>query len=382
MSKEIAERLYPVNLTDPITSGYESAEVRWSLPWRLRQVQQEKAEEKRRAATAKAPRSERLVYSSISDTKPRDTASRIELYPVSARIIRDKVYTDYTPTPPDRTGTEIQGFSDKSRSRLRFAAANSREKIKSQFCMTYGDVWPINGPSLKDDLRKFLKRIRKATPDFSYIWIAEFQTRGAPHFHLFSNLDPTPENHDKLTHAWYEIAGYGQDKVLRVHAHETNFIPWDMGNAGYLCKYLDKEAQKTIPLGFASFGRFWGNSQDLKPTVQDEITADEMKLFSRAPKPWEYLVRNLCRYQEKINRKSTIRTTPQSRNLLTGAAIAVRLRDELFKMKGEKPMCEGCGKNTDQLWRVHVNGLGFELCEDCKEEDRHNADYIEKIDNV
>jgi len=47
-----------------------------------------------------------------------------------------------------------------------------------------------------------------------------------------------------------------------------------------------------------------------------------------------------------------------------------------------KTMCEGCGKMTDQIWIVHVNALGFELCQDCMEDDRHNADYIEKIDNV
>lgn len=47
-----------------------------------------------------------------------------------------------------------------------------------------------------------------------------------------------------------------------------------MGSATYLCKYLDKEAQKAVPEGFVNFGRFWGNSRTLVPapitvTIED-----------------------------------------------------------------------------------------------------------------
>lgn len=339
-----------------LTIGNESADVRWSLPWRKqRHLDQPSAETPSRCYDRKQPRghadpcqplppsSSTLVYSSISDTKLSNSTKRIDLYPVSARLIREKIYTDHTPTPPERTGTEIQRFSQKSRSRLRFTAANSRDNIKSQFWMTYGDVWPINGRSLKADLTLFIELLRKRLNQLDYVWISEFQTRGAPHFHFFSSLEPTPENHNILTAAWYDIAGYGQNKVSRVHAHETNFIAWIMGNAGYLCKYLDKEAQKMIPAGFSNFGRFWSNSHSLKPTVQDYITADETKFFAQDNEtPWQYLCRNLGKYHKHINRRSTVRKTPQSRTILTGASIVVRLRDHLFCPKppqkgGEKP---------------------------------------------
>lgn len=316
----------------PITSGHESILVRSSAPWQKQLYYKELEAARGNVQRPPLPPalSPPLVYSSISDRKCKDQVERIDLYPVSARIIRPKIYRTGNTTAPDRTGTEIKGFSLKSKARLRFTAANAGNIITSQFCMTYGDVWPINGRSLKADLTQFLKRLRHHFTELQYIWIAEFQTRGAPHFHFFSNLAPTPENHDKLTAAWYDIAGYGQDKVLRVHAHETNFIPWDMGNAGYLCKYLDKEAQKTIPQGFQSFGRFWGNSQALTPKIVDEISQDELNLFAiTEKKPMTYLVRNLCRYMEKINCKSTIRTTPQSRTILTGAVVALQLRKHL-----------------------------------------------------
>ena len=127
--------------------------------------------------------------------------------------------------------------------------------------------------------------------------------------------------------------------MLRVHAHEINFIAWSMGNAGYLCNYLGKEAQKMIPAGFANFGRFWGNSQSLKPQVQDYITSDEMILFSPDNETsWEYLCRN---HHEHINLRSTVRKTPQRRTILTGASIAIRLRNHLFKPPAPRPPQKG-----------------------------------------
>jgi len=197
--------------------------------------------------------------------------------------------------------------------------------------MTYADVWPINGRELKRDLDNFRRMVQKKLGKVSYLWIAELQTRGCPHFHFFSDIAVTPENHTILGNIWHTIAGYNNKSHLLFHIHTNNFIKWSMGNAGYLTKYLDKESQKSIPQGFSSFGRFWGNSQDIKPRVQDYITADELKLFHVGDeKPMTYLVRNLGRYQEKINRRSTIRTTPQSRTVLTGAAVANRLREYLI----------------------------------------------------
>ena len=171
-----------------------------------------------------------LVSSPISQTF-------LELYPKSIRIKRP--FTGEPPEPPTRSDTTILGFSKKSRSRLRFTAANSGEKIKTQFCMTYADVWPINGRSLKADLNRFLTSVKKSFPNLEYLWIAEFQTRGCPHFHFFSNIDLNPYNHDLLTRKWHKIAGYGQAKHIRVHGHQSNFIEWSMNNGNYLTKYLD-----------------------------------------------------------------------------------------------------------------------------------------------
>ncbi len=83
------------------------------------------------------------------------------------------------------------------------------------------DQWPINGRSMKADLNLFLTSVKRSFPDLEYLWIAEFQTRGCPHFHFFSNIPLTDENHVTLTRKWHKIAGYGQDKHLRVNGHES-----------------------------------------------------------------------------------------------------------------------------------------------------------------
>lgn len=356
MSKEIPEQHKRVNLSDPIVSGYESADVRWSLPYRKQQYHNENGrsvlgeglrtgapedgEDRRGRATnsraevgalAKTTQGT-LVYSSIFHRKPSDPTERIDIYPVSVKLVRAPLDSYSGQIPPDRTGLEIKGFSKKSRAKLRFCAVNSRDYIQSQFCMTYHEVLPMNGRILKSDLDKFLKRVRRKFPEVRYIWIAEFQTRQAPHFHFFSDIPVNTENHEFLANAWHVIAGFNRDSHYRVHAFGDNFCSWDMYSAGYLCKYLDKEYQKVIPLGFASFGRFWGNSHNLTPKVEEEITRDLTETFAvrSQEKPWEYLVRTVCRYQEKVLPLSTIRHTPQSRTVYTGASIAKKTFEYLL----------------------------------------------------
>jgi hypothetical protein len=281
-----------------------------------------------------APLARRLVSSPISQTFETTT---FEVYPSTVKVKRP--FTGQVPVAPDRSHTTIQGFSFKSRSRLRFVAANSRDKIKTQFCMTYGDVWPINGRSLKADLNRFLTNVRKQFPGMAYIWIAEFQTRGCPHFHLFSSIPLTPENHQILTNAWHRIAGYGELKHLLVHSHKSNFIEWDLGNGSYLCKYLDKEAQKHIPEGFFNMGRWWGNSRGIIPKPEqidadwidtnygyEHLDHDTGEYTEFIPSVW--ITRQIGRYQEKQyknRRRCWFRRTSSSTQSLTGSPIFNRL---------------------------------------------------------
>lgn len=269
-----------------------------------------------------------LVTSPISQTF-------LEIYPATIKVKRP--FLAEPPTPPDRTDTEISLFSDKSRSRLRFLSANSNEVIKSQFCMTYGDIWPINGRELKADLNRFITSLKKAFPNLKYLWVAEIQPkRGAPHFHFFSNLDVTVVTHQILAKKWHKIAGYGQTKHLNVHSHSENFIPWKMNTGSYLCKYLDKQAQKHIPPGYQSFGRWWGNSRNLLsdpdkiPLVEFEkqfstLVVDQFGEILLERDPLKTLIRVLGRHHEKTTKYSYIRRSNRSVMHLTGRKIYEQL---------------------------------------------------------
>ncbi|MDA3815160.1 MAG: hypothetical protein PF549_02225, partial [Patescibacteria group bacterium] len=167
----------------------------------------------------------------------------------------------------DRTGTSINVFSSKSRSRLRFLAVNSKKPLISQFALTYHDKWSEDGREVKRHLHWFLKDLRRICPDIGYLWIMEFQARKAPHFHLFLSIPPSAAIWERLAKIWSRISAPGSDFSEWFHGSERgkNWIPWEMGSASYLAKYLDKLDQKDVPEGFFNFGRFWGNSRNIKP---------------------------------------------------------------------------------------------------------------------
>ncbi len=272
-----------------------------------------------------------LVSYPISQTHAEQT---IELYPKTIKIKRP--FLGEKPQPPNREGTEIQGFSKKARSHLRFTASNATTLAHcAQFVATYHDCWPINGKELKRQLNLFLTRLRKKIPFLDYLWITEFQVRNAPHFHIYLNVEASEENRRMIGQIWHEIAGYGDEKhrwwhVDRVEQNgQSALIPWDM-NAGYICKYLDKEHQKEVPEGFQSVGRWWGNSRGLiadpERITQSDIE-DELPQFDSETgevhdgSATAFLVRTVGRYHEKQNPRSWFRKTNRSTSALTGAPI-------------------------------------------------------------
>ncbi len=274
-------------------------------------------------------------------SSPISQKTEIHLYPKTIKVKRP--FKGQTPEPPTRTGTQILGFSDKSRSNLRFTAANSGHKLFSQFCCTYQNYWPINGREFKRHLNAFLTRCRQEFPFLEYLWVGEFQTRGCPHAHVYFNLPADEETRIRLAEIWVRIADRGNKDMMAFHSHEKNMIPWSMGNGSYLCKYLDKLHQKAIPEGFHSFGRWWGNSRGLvaapevvtSDTLNDEFPElDEATGELRELNAIAYLLRTVGRYHEKCNRRSWFRRTNRSTSALTGAPIFRQTLDYLRRTQG------------------------------------------------
>jgi hypothetical protein len=185
--------------------------------------------------------------------------------------------------------------------------------------------------------------MRREIPFFAYLWIAEFQSRGVPHVHLFPNIPPTPANRLLLASTWCRIVNApDHDEMMKVHNHPDNFQGWSMGTGSYLCKYLDKSHQKAIPDNFHNFGRFWGNSRGL--VAQPDIITDQ-ELSTLLPPVDEstgecfdqdavkFIIRTLGRYHEKNHRRSWFRQTNKSTSALTGSPIYRQLLAYLLKQR-------------------------------------------------
>jgi hypothetical protein len=277
-----------------------------------------------------------LVSSPISQ-KP--LAETIELYRQTIRVKRP--FNGKIPETPDRNGTELQGFSDKSKGRLRFTATNAGHHLTSQFCLTYHNLWPIDGREFKRQVNLFLTRVRQRFKVVNYLWVAEFQSRGCPHLHLYSSIPVSPENHEFLASTWHSIADPDSADHLTWHRHVHTFTPWQMFTGSYLCKYLDKSHQKAIPAGFRSFGRWWGNSrklvedpeiitpEEIDAELSDEAIDTETGEILEERKATVWLLRQVGRYHEHKNRRSWFRKTHRTTSALTGAPIFRQLLDYL-----------------------------------------------------
>ncbi len=151
--------------------------------------------------------------------------------------------------------------------------------------LTYHDTIP-NGEGAKKHLHAWLAALRRACPGVGYLWILEFQTRGAPHFHVWLTEPYSERLWKRLGRAWNRIADPESAKHLWWHSEvrldrkkglQQSMIPWEMKGAGYLRKYMSKEAQKCVPDGFGWVGRFWGNTRNLVPPGI-ELDADSLPI--------------------------------------------------------------------------------------------------------
>lgn len=176
----------------------------------------------------------------------------------------------------------VDSFSAKSKRRLLHLAANSDMELTSTFILTYHLTEPT-GLEVKRHLKNFLKCLSRRFPDSTYLWILEFQNRGAPHYHVYTSI-PSPTDQDKnwVAKSWNRITKESE-KHRWQHAKSDNWRSWKMGTGKYLTKYLDKQSQKNVPEGYDFPGRFWGHSRNLKTSSQIITAATLAKI---TPYPW------------------------------------------------------------------------------------------------
>ena len=153
--------------------------------------------------------------------------------------------------------SKIIKFSKRSAKRLRHVVRNSEDTWKVFITLTYPENFPCDGRETKAHLNTFLQYLRRK--GIKYVWVLEFQLRGAPHYHIIAS-DYIPK--DELSLCWYKIVGSRDEKHLRAGTG-IDYIKSSGQLYGYLSNYVKKLEQKTPPEDFENVGRFWGASRNL-----------------------------------------------------------------------------------------------------------------------
>lgn len=181
----------------------------------------------------------------------------VEVWHNHVRVKRMSSVVD--PRPKHRG--KVNGLSSRAGRRLRWSIENTPELMAPGalfICLTYPSEWPHDGRLVKRHLDTFGKRCRRVGAAFA--WALEYQTRGAPHFHLIGRFPDTwniKQARQWVAEGWYEIVGSGDEKHLRAgtSVEEVNasaLAGW------YLSRYVGKKDQKTVPPGVTFPGRMWG----------------------------------------------------------------------------------------------------------------------------
>lgn len=246
-----------------------------------------------------------LVYGALSHKQYHRSflfrSLGFSVYPSAVRVHRNPELVPKQSRSQIGKKKSIDGFSVKSRRKLRFTATNSFPALTSQIVLTYPAEFPQDGKESKKHISVFLNNFRHKYKGVPYLWVLEFQKRGAPHYHFFTSLPVTEENHLWLARTWVRIACDDREDAFNFHTHSKNMIPWNMGNGAYVCKYIEKENQKDVPEGYINVGRFWGASRGLVP---DPIFLDAEEMSAayvdHIIKPVTRMVRALCRYHENV----------------------------------------------------------------------------------
>lgn len=177
-------------------------------------------------------------------------------------------------------------------------------KFNSMLTLTYPDAFPVNGATVKEDLRVYLQWFTRRYGT-QYLWFLEFQKRGAPHFHVLSEVaEITPTMRVDAGLRWtrqvidarwfiacfgvvetknfeldFDYQGYRLEalKVAKFNVHEDvwQLSKSENGMRNYAAKYAAKEYQKEVPEKYVEVGRFWGASSGIKPQAIAEFDATE-----------------------------------------------------------------------------------------------------------
>jgi len=156
----------------------------------------------------------------------------------------------------------ITGFSSGSAVRMRRYLRECSSDYRYMVTLTYPGFYESNGTVVKNHLKRFLQELRRHyirshSDDgrHSSFWFLEFQSRGAPHFHIFTTWSG---DKDWTARTWYRIVDSEDNRHLVAGTRVETIRAGRKGAIAYASKYAAKAEQKEVPENYINVGRFWG----------------------------------------------------------------------------------------------------------------------------
>lgn len=187
------------------------------------------------------------------------------IYRASGNLVILKTVSKTVPTAYTGTRGSVVRFSAGSGIRMRRYLRECRSEYGYMVTLTYPYEYPCNGTETKDHLRRFLQELQRSDArrsektaseaTHSAFWFLEFQNRGAPHYHIFTNR---PVDKHWCSRIWYNIVNSEDIRHLHAGTRCETLARGRAGTISYASKYAAKAEQKEVPAGFEKVGRFWG----------------------------------------------------------------------------------------------------------------------------
>ncbi len=261
----------------------------------------------------------------------------VVLTPGSVRVKRRGITPSKQPQNA-RDRQAIKGWSKKSRANMvaRFSsldlsplASAGDSALAVMITLTYPRDWEILIPTASDaksHLQQFRKRFeRRFGRPFFAMWKAEFQRRGAVHFHLFT-ASPLPlvEFRQWVANTWTDVVKPTPEEERIKHLQAGTAVDVAVGAtvgdarlvAVYFSKHSSanfgvKEYQNTPPekwIEAGSVGRFWGYWHFKPVEVQIRISRSEAVNLARVLRRW-FRAKGFTRVQRvaRVDSQGTIR---------------------------------------------------------------------------
>ena len=272
----------------------------------------------------------------------------------------------------DHTRGKITTWSKKSQHRFKLSLAKLRQDKLSdglEITLTYPKVFPNanDHETYKRHLLCFNLWLRRR--NMAGAWKLEFQSRGAPHFHILAlpktKLKGLSKFRKELAEYWYKLVDSKDEKHLKAGT-SCGPIESSEGIISYMAQYLGKEDQ-ILPDNFT--GRYWGyfSKPDLPWTEETSISVGKVNACK---------IRRL--FRTKIIKDQEAKSYRIIAKVLQGESSintnAQELRTALFRLaaksptlsKNEKKIQAAYERNWFKLpkkWRLRNNQVVRLFCD-------------------